>query len=228
MIPIQTTNAPHPSKKTLPFPLLYLVTDRSLAKGRSLLDIIASALEGGVSVVQLREKDLSSKEFYEEARFVKEYLKVRGVPLIINDRLDIALAVEAEGLHIGQSDLPYPIARKLLGKEALIGLSVDTPEELLEAQQYDVDYLGVGPVFPTATKETPKGFFWGIEGLKWAKDHSRHPLVAIGGISIENATRVVQSGVEGIAVVSALVAAADPGQAARQLFQALQQQRRVE
>ncbi len=209
------------TKKELTYPLLYLVTDRDLALGRPLLDVIARAVEGGVNIVQVREKSLSTRAFIEEAVAIQKYLKPKGIPLLINDRVDVALAIEADGVHIGQSDMPYPLARKLMGNEAIIGLSVDTYEELLEAEAFDVDYLGIGPVFPTTTKTDHKGFLWGVEGLRWAREHSRHRLIAIGGINEANASAVAKTGVDGIAVVSAIVSAEDPRESAYQLRQAL-------
>lgn len=208
-------------KHQVSYPLLYLVTDRDLAHGRPLVEVIAQAVEGGVNMVQIREKALSTRSFIEEALAIKEYLKPRGIPLIINDRVDVALAIEADGVHIGQTDMPYPLARKLLGPQAIIGLSVETYEEVLQAETLDVDYLGIGPVFPTSTKTDHKGFHWGTEGLRWAREHSRHRLVAIGGINETNALEVARTGVDGIAVVSAIVSAPDPKETSRRLRQAL-------
>lgn len=205
----------------LPFPLLYLVTDRDLALGRPLLEVVSQAVEGGVTIVQIREKTLSTKAFIEEALEIQAYLKTRGIPLLINDRVDIALGIGADGVHLGQSDMPYPMARNLLGPTALIGLSVDTQEELLQAESFDVDYLGIGPVYPTNTKTDHKGFFWGTEGLRWARSHSRHRLIAIGGINEKNAFEIAQTGVDGIAVVSAIVSAQNPREAASRLRSAL-------
>lgn len=208
-------------KIRLSSPLLYLVTDRDLARGRPLLEVVAQAVEGGVNIVQIREKTLSTRAFIEEAREIQAYLKPKGIPLLINDRVDVALAIGADGVHLGQSDMPYPLARKLLGPKALIGLSVDTQEELLQAESSDVDYLGIGPVYPTTTKTDHKGFLWGTEGLRWARSHSRHRLIAIGGINETNAFEVAKTGVDGIAVVSAIVSAQDPREVARCLRAAL-------
>ncbi len=207
--------------RQLPSPLLYLVTDRELAGGKPLVEVVAEAIEGGVNLVQLREKKLSIKAFMEEAREIKELLTPRGIPLLINDRVDVALAVGADGVHIGQEDMPYGVSRRLLGPRAIIGLSVETYEDLLAAEAFDVDYLGVGPVFPTSTKTDIKGFFWGIEGLRWAREHSRHRLIAIGGIQISNAPEVASSGIDGIAVVSSIIAAPDPRHAAEELCKIL-------
>ncbi len=201
----------------LSYPLLYLVTDRDLSLGRPLLDVITQAVEGGVNVVQIRDKNLGTRAFIEEALTIQAFLKTKGIPLLINDRVDVALAIEADGAHIGQGDMPYPLARKLLGPQAIIGLSVDTYDELLQAEDFDVDYLGIGPVFPTSTKTDHKGFFWGIEGLRWAREHSRHRLIAIGGINETNASDVAKTGVDGIAVVSAIVSASNPKEVAIRL-----------
>jgi thiamine-phosphate pyrophosphorylase len=202
--------------KPVPDLSLYLVTDRSLSMGRSLEEIVLSAVRGGVTAVQLREKDASTREFLTLALKLKENLGPLGIPLIINDRIDIALAAGADGVHIGQEDMPYPKVRKLLGPEALIGLSVESEEQALEADRWDVDYLGVSPIFTTPTKaelETE----WGLQGLSRLRRLSRKFLLAIGGISSGNAAQVLRAGADGLAVVSAICSAADPGRAAAEL-----------
>lgn len=195
---------------------LYLVTDRGLCGKRSIEEVVLLAVKGGVSYVQLREKDLSTRSFIEQARKIKEILSPMNVPLIINDRVDVALAVGADGIHIGQEDMPYGIARKLIGSRAVIGLSVETWEDVEKAQELDVDYLGVSPVFETPTKTDTKGA-WGLTGLARIKAFSRHPLVAIGGLNRENAASVVRAGADCIAVVSAVCSAKDPMNASRKL-----------
>jgi len=195
---------------------LYLVTDRGLSQGRPLEEVILQAVQGGVSIVQLREKEASTRFFIEEAQRVKQLLAPFHVPLIINDRVDVALAVEADGVHIGQNDMPYPLARRLLGPRAIIGLSVETMDQVLEAEAYDVDYLGVSPIFPTPTKTDTLGA-WGLEGLAEVRRVSRHRLVAIGGLNASNAAEVIRAGADGIAVVSAICAAPDPRRAAEDL-----------
>ncbi len=195
---------------------LYLVTDRGLCGGRSVTDVALQAVQGGVSCVQLREKTLSTRQFVEEARELKELLRPFRVPLIINDRLDVALAAGAEGIHVGQDDMPYALARKWLGAGALIGLSVETWEDVVQAQDLDVDYLGVSPVFETPTKTDTKGA-WGLEGLTRIRAFSRHPLVAIGGLHAGNAAEAIAAGAHAVAVVSAICAAPDPYGAARTL-----------
>ncbi len=193
-----------------------LVTDRALCGGRPLREVVEEAVRGGVSSVQLREKKISTRDFVDEAKAIKEILSPFGVPLIINDRLDVVLAVGAEGVHVGQSDMPYAIARKLMGPEAIIGLSVETWDDVEEAQGLDCDYLGVSPVFDTPTKTDTKRA-WGLEGLKKIREYSRHTLVAIGGINESNAAQVVAAGAHSIAVVSAICCAEDPCEAARRL-----------
>ncbi|MBE9469149.1 MAG: thiamine phosphate synthase [Bacteroidetes bacterium] len=192
---------------------LYPVTDQGLSKGRSHEYIVEEAVKGGVTIVQLREKNTSSREFYELAKSLMSLLKPLNIPLIINDRLDIALAVNADGLHIGQSDLPYSIARKLLGKDKIIGLSVETIEQAREANNLDVDYIGLSPVFSTNTKldiNTPLE----LSGIKEIASFTKHKTVAIGGINSLNAESAIASGADGIAVISAIVSQENPQEAA--------------
>ena len=200
---------------------LYLVTDRALCGGRALEDVVKQAIQGGVAWVQLREKDLSTRAFVEEAARIKAVLAAAKVPLIINDRLDVALAVGADGVHLGQDDLPCEVARRLLGPAAIIGLSVETWADVEAAERQPVDYLGVSPIFATPTKTDTKGA-WGLDGLARIKAFSRHPLVAIGGLNRGNIADVIRSGAEGIAVVSAICSAEDPMQAAADLVAVMQ------
>ena len=200
---------------------LYLVTDRSLSLGRSLESVVFDAAEGGVTMVQLREKDCSTLEFYQQAMLLKECLRPYHIPLIINDRLDIALACDAEGLHIGQSDIPYDIARKLLGKDKIIGLSVECLQDAVDANELDVDYIGISPVFGTPTK-TDTAPALGLEGIREIVKISRHPAVGIGGINQTNAADIIEAGADGISVVSAIMSASDPKQAAFQLMSIIQ------
>lgn len=195
---------------------LYLVTDRELSLGRSLEEVVSEAVAGGVTIVQLREKDASTGEFVELAKRLKTILKPYGIPLIINDRVDLALAVDAEGLHIGQSDMPYEIARKLLGPDKIIGLSVENMDDLLKANELDVDYVGISPVYGTSTKtDTAEPF--GLDGLKEAVRLSMHPTVAIGGMNKSTAADVISTGCDGIAVVSAISSAENIREAASEL-----------
>lgn len=195
---------------------LYLVTDQTLCGEKRLEDVVIEAVRGGVSYVQLREKDLTTRSFVEEALRIKELLRPHKIPLIINDRLDVALACDADGVHIGQDDMPYETVRKLLGPEAIIGLSVETWEDVVVSQELDVSYIGVSPVFYTPTKTDTKGA-WGLEGLSRIKAFSRHPLVAIGGIHEANIKDVIGTGARCVAVVSAICSSSDPETAARRL-----------
>ena len=174
------------------------------------------AVQGGAAYVQLREKDLPTREFVEEATALKRLLAPRRVPLIINDRIDVALASRADGVHIGQEDMPYAIARELMGPKAIIGLSVETWQDVLASQALDVDYIGVSPVFATPTKTDAKEP-WGLDGIRKIKAFSRHPLVAIGGINESNAKAVVDAGAYCLAVVSAICSADDPERAVSRL-----------
>ncbi len=205
---------------------LHLVTDRGLLRGRRLLEIIRAAVAGGVSVVQLREKDCSTREFLELGCAVAAELARCSVPLIINDRVDIALAVGADGVHLGQSDMPYAQARTLLGPKAIIGLSVESVADALAAETLDVDYLGLSPVFSTPTK-TDLQHQLGLEGVREIQSVSRHRLVAIGGIHAGNAKAVLAAGAGGLAVVSAICSADDPIRATRELLQEINAAKKV-
>ncbi|MFB3779214.1 MAG: thiamine phosphate synthase [Bryobacteraceae bacterium] len=201
--------------KPVPDWRLYLVTDRTLAHPRPLEEVVEAAVRGGVTAVQLREKQCGTRQFVAVAKSLRAILPA-GVPLIINDRVDVALAAGADGVHLGQSDMDYHDARRLVGPDRFVGLSVETMEQALAAEQLDADYLGVSPIFPTPTK-TDTGSAWGIEGLRLLRAHSRRKLIAIGGINERNAGEVIAAGADGIAVVSAICAAPDPEFAARKL-----------
>jgi len=196
---------------------LYFIADFESAKGKDLVWIVEEAVKGGATVVQLRAKNISTREFLDIGMKIHSFLKKKRVPLIINDRIDIALALDADGVHLGQKDMPLQIARKILGKEKIIGISVNNIEEAVEAENNGADYLGVGPVFPTTTKpdiRTPLG----IEGLRKIREKIKIPIIAIGGINKSNVHEVYSTGVDGIAVISAIIFASDPCKAARELF----------
>lgn len=195
---------------------LYFVTDRGLCGEKPLSDVVLQAVRGGAACVQLREKDVSTDFFVEEAFRIKALIAPYGAPLIINDRIDVALAVAADGVHVGQADMLYALARRLMGPKAIIGLSVETWEDVEQAEGLDCDYLGVSPVFATPTKTDTKAP-WGLKGLIRIRAFSRHPLVAIGGLNRSNAEAVVMAGADGVAVVSAICASPDPFQASREL-----------
>lgn len=191
---------------------LYLVTDRDCLGGKELVATVEQALQGGATVVQVREKNLSTLEFFQVTSRIKSITDKYGVPFIVNDRADIALAVDAAGLHIGQEDLPLAVARRLLGPDKIIGVSASTLEEALLAQEQGADYLGVGAVFPTNTKDDADSV--SLEALKSIKEQVRIPVVAIGGINRSNVQPVMETGIAGVAVVSAVIAAQDPYEAA--------------
>jgi thiamine-phosphate pyrophosphorylase len=198
---------------------LYLVTDRRWLGERTLWDGVEEAIRGGATLVQLREKKISSKEYLELAQRVKEVTDRHDIPLIINDRIDIALAIDADGVHLGPEDLPVPIARKLLGDGKIIGSSAASVAEALLLQAQGADYLGVGAVFPTATKRGTEKV--GLEDLRGIKSAVHIPVVAIGGIKVGNAKPVMETGVDGVAVVSAIMDQTDIREAARQLLSLL-------
>jgi len=195
---------------------LYLVTDEASLRGRTLADVVLAALDGGVSCVQIREKRLDARDFYAKACALMDLLAPRGVPLIVNDRVDIALACGAHGVHLGQSDLPVHRARALLPAHVFIGWSVETDEDVERAHALPVDYLGVSPVFATPTK-TDTAVPWGVEGLRRVRARTGLPLVAIGGVNADNASGLLDAGADSLAVVSAICAAPRPDEAARAL-----------
>ena len=192
---------------------LYLVTDRSLSKGRATAEVVREAVAGGVTCVQLREKACGTREFLAEVRAVKAVLQGTGVPLIINDRVDVALAVGAAGVHLGQQDMPISDARRLGPPGWIIGISAESVEDAVRAEGEGADYVGVSPVFATPTK-TDHAPPLGLDGLRRIRAAVKIPLVAIGGIHAGNAREVMAAGADGLAVVSAIVAADDPRAAA--------------
>ena len=196
---------------------LYLITDRSFLKGRSLKNVVEEAILGGVTLVQVREKSISTREFYNVALEVKEVTKHYKVPIIINDRIDIAQAIDAEGVHLGQSDMPIKFARKILGEEKIIGISAGNVKEAVEAERDGADYLGIGTVFYTGTKKDIKTPI-GIEGLKEVCNSVKIPSVAIGGIDETNFKEVLSTGINGISVISAILGKDDIRQASKNLI----------
>lgn len=192
---------------------VYLVTDRPLCIHHRLEDVVRLSANGGVSLVQLREKETSSREFLELAIHLKKILSPFKVPLLINDRVDLCLASGADGVHLGQTDLPWFVARKLLGDKAIIGLSIETKEDWGNLQKENpnltLDYLAVSPVFDTKTKTNTKPA-WGLAGVQWLREKTTLPIVAIGGIHLDNAKDVIQAGANSLAVVSAICSAKDP------------------
>jgi thiamine-phosphate pyrophosphorylase len=205
-------------------PMLYLVTDPDLGRGRPLSAIVAQAVRGGVTLVQLRDKRAEGKALLELARELRDVLDPAGVPLIVNDRADVALAAGA-GCHVGQTDLPPEEARALLGESALLGLSIDQAEQARGADPGLLDYIAFGPFAATGTK-TDAGAPIGAEGIHAVRSLTALPLVAIGGIDAGSAGAAIEAGADGIAVVSAIMAAPDPEAAARELCGVIEAARR--
>ncbi len=196
------------------------MADSEAAGSRNLISIIREAVDAGVTLVQLRGKNLEIRAFLNLAVQASEFLKSRNIPLIINDRIDVALACEADGVHLGQEDLPLPIARKIMRKERLIGISVNTLKEAEESEAEGADYIGVGPIFYTSSKEDLRSIL-GFEGLKAMRNKVKIPILAIGGINTENAGDVIASGADGIAVISAIMDAKNITEATRNLLEAI-------
>lgn len=182
-------------------PTLYVITDEKLLKD-NLIDAVKQAIEGGADIIQYRAKHKDTKDMYEEAIQLKKICDYYRKPLIINDRIDIALAINADGVHIGQEDMPVEVARRILGFDKIIGLSTKNLNQVEEANKLPIDYIGFGSIFPTSTKEDAK--VAGLEQLKKAMEISLVPIVAIGGINAENIEDVIDTGCENIAVVSAV------------------------
>lgn len=195
---------------------LYLVTDPEMTARRGLVETVAAAVEGGVTMVQLRHKDGPARMVAEAGRALHALLAPRGIPLIVNDRIDVAHAIGAEGVHVGQDDLLPAAARAILGPRAIIGLSITGENQLAGCDPAGVDYVGLGPLFPTGTKADAAGAL-GEAAFAVIRRRLPCPVVAIGGITAHNAARAIAAGADGIAVVSAICAAADPGAAARAL-----------
>ena len=195
---------------------VYLVTDAALALGRPVEAVVRAAVEGGTTVVQLREKNASARAFLHVAGGLRDFLRARNIPLVVNDRLDWALACGADGVHLGQDDLPCAEARRMAGPDLVIGISVGTPEDARAAERDGADYVAVSPVWATPTKpDAPPPA--GLEGIRAVCAATRLPVVAIGGIHAGNAGEVLRAGAAGVAVVSALMSAPDPARAAREL-----------
>lgn len=182
---------------------LYLVTDRNILKNRDLKDEVENAIKGGVTLVQLREKECGGKDFLKYAVEVKEITDKYNIPLIINDRVDIALAIDAAGVHVGQNDIPAKVVRELIGKNKVLGISASNLEEAKKAVEDGADYLGVGAIYSTSTKKDAKNVK--LNMLKEIRDNIKIPIVAIGGIDKNNAKEVIECNIDGIAVVSAIL-----------------------
>lgn len=194
---------------------LYLVTDNS-DDVEKFLNTIEEGIKGGVTVVQIREKTAETLDFYELALKVKEITTRYNVPLIINDRVDVALAIDADGVHVGQSDLPCDVTRKLIGKDKILGVSAATIEEAKKAERDGADYIGTGAVFPTKTKDDAPSIT--KEDLKEITESINIPTVAIGGITLENASQLKDTGIAGLSVVSAIMSSDNPKKSSEELL----------
>ena len=192
---------------------LYVITESSISKGRSNEFIVKEAIKGGAEIIQLREKEWDKDEVKEEAVKLLKICKENNVLFIVNDYVDIAMEIGADGVHLGQSDMPINEAREICGNKLIIGLSTHSVEQSIDADQEDVDYITIGPIFKTRVKD----YEVGIEIIKPVLDNVLKPVIAIGGINMENIDEVLGQGAESVAVISAVVSAENVNEAAREL-----------
>jgi thiamine-phosphate pyrophosphorylase len=202
---------------------LMVLTDRAPPRDRDATEVVRAAIAGGADAIQFRAKAGPDRRLFEEAFAVRELCRAAGVAFVVNDRIDLALAVDADGAHVGQEDLPAAVARRLLGPHRLLGVSAATPAQARQAEADGADYLGVGPVFEARSTKPDAGPPIGLAGLAAVCRASRLPALAIGGISPANARDAIAAGAAGVAAISAVVAAADIAAAARALRAALAQ-----
>lgn len=206
---------------------LYLITDRRIAGDGNIVDIVSAAIQGGVTVVQLRDKTATTHEMIELGRALNHMTQKAGIPLIINDRVDVALAIDADGVHVGPpDDMPASLARRLLGPDRIIGVSAESPAIALQAARDGADYVGVGDVFGTGSK-ADAGIPIGLSGLKAVAEVCPIPVVGIGGIHHGNAGDVIHAGADGVALISAIVGAGDPQAAAKELLKHIEGARKA-
>jgi thiamine-phosphate pyrophosphorylase len=201
-------------------PRLYVVTDRQQTAGRPLEEVVAAAARGGAGMIQLREKDLTARELYDLGAHLQSLLMPHGIPLLINDRLDVALALDAAGVHLAGHSLAPAQARRVLGPDKLLGVSTHSLDDARQAMREGVDFIVFGPVFDTPSKRqygTPQG----LQRLTEVVAHVTCPVIAIGGIDLDNLPQVLHTGAHGVAMIRAVLAAPDPFEAARQLSQHL-------
>lgn len=196
---------------------LYVITDRTLSKGRSHLEVMSSAIAGGAQVIQLRDKEHTAKELVKEGLALRELTNREKVLFIVNDRVDVALAIDADGVHLGQDDLPVKLARKILGKDKIIGVSIGNIEEAIQGVEDGVDCISVSPVFSTTTK-LDAGEGLGLRLITEVKNRLDVPIIAIGGITKDNIAQVARAGADCAAVISAVVTADDVEAAALRLL----------
>ncbi len=204
---------------------LYIITDAKLSRGRSHLEVVQEAIKGGASLIQFRDKEMTTRQLVETAKEIKGLTNKANIPFVINDRLDVALAVDADGLHVGQDDMPAALARRLLGPKKILGVSASTVAEAIQAEKDGADYVSASPVFSTPTKpDAPPPT--GVEGLRAIVEAVDIPVIAIGGINVRNAKVVMEAGAVGVAVISAVVSAPDIAEAARRLREKVEAARR--
>jgi thiamine-phosphate pyrophosphorylase len=193
-----------------------IITDRTAVGNRALSDVVRAAVAGGATLVQFRDKNTDTRDMVEMGRVLHEITLAAEVPLLVNDRIDVALAIGAEGVHVGQDDMPAPLARQLIGPQRILGVSAENVAQAQQAEQEGADYLGVGAVFATPSKADANAPI-GLEGLAEVVRSTTLPVLAIGGVTPDNTPAVMQAGAAGIAVIAAVMSAADPEAAARQL-----------
>jgi thiamine-phosphate pyrophosphorylase len=196
---------------------LCFIADSEAAAGRDILQLIGQAVAGGATIIQLRGKKWTGRDFIEIGIEAVQFLRPKNIPLIINDRTDIVLACEADGVHLGQDDMPLPYAREILGRRRIIGISVSAPDEAEAAEKGGADYIGAGPIFRTSSKKD-LGPLLGLEGLRRIRRKVKIPILAIGGISSTNAAEVISAGADGVAVISGITAATDPQKASSEII----------
>ena len=196
---------------------VYVATDSRLSRGRSHVEIARQAIGGGVDVIQLRDKEADGLGFYEVGCEIRRLAKSSGVPLLVNDRLDIALAVGADGIHVGQRDLPAAIARRLIGADRILGVSAATLDEAVIAERDGADYVGLGPIFEARGTKPDAGAPLGLDLIRAVRERCRVPIIAIGGINESNILDVLDAGADGAAIISGIVSAADVAGAVRRL-----------
>ena len=203
-----------------PIPRLYAIIDPAQTAGQSAVATAEILLSAGVRLIQFRDKKASSRELFESSRLILERVRRFEGIFILNDRADVARAVEADGVHVGQEDLPVELARRVLGSGKWVGTSTHRLDQVIEADLSSADYIAFGPIFPTASKEKPDPVV-GLDGLREARQATRKPLVAIGGITVENARAVIEAGADSVAVIRDLISAPDIGKRAEEFLKVL-------
>jgi thiamine-phosphate pyrophosphorylase len=201
-------------------PRLYAILDAAQVTPYPLTQVTETLLKSGVRLIQYRDKQANARQLFTASQEMGERVRKAGGIFIVNDRVDVARAASADGVHLGQDDLPVGMARRILPFDKLIGISTHSPNQVRKADQEPIDYIAFGPIFATRSKERPDPEV-GLAGLREARKITRKPLVAIGGITLENASEVIANGADSVAVIHALMAAPDPGERARQFLEVL-------